>query len=87
MTDLLTRLNPPCSIQLNLESKGNKLGLGDLSKPTALLKSKFRSILTFGTLVLWYLTLVGHTQSQICHLKSVILKVMVGRIESYDIAS
>ena len=41
----------------------------------ALFKSKFRRILRFGTLVLWYFTLVGHTKSKVGHLKSVILKV------------
>ena len=32
----------------------------DLSKPTTLFKSKFRSISRFGTFVLTYLTLVSH---------------------------
>ena len=37
--------------------------------------NKFRKFFRFGTLVLWYVTLVGQTQSQIVHLKLVILKV------------
>ena len=61
-------LNLSCSIQKNLESD---LSERDLSKLTAL----FKSILRFSTLVLWYFTLVGHTQSQVDHLKLVILKV------------
>ena len=41
-------------------------------------ESKFRTILRFGTLV----DLVGHTQSQVGHLNSVIVNVHVGQIES-----
>ena len=52
-----------------------ELGLEDLSNLMAPFKSKFKRILRFGTLVIWYLTLVGHTQSQVGHLRSVILKV------------
>ena len=62
-------------------------GLGELSKTTTLFKSKLRSISWFVT-VLWYLTFISRTQSQVGHLKLVILKVqsttldMVGHIES-----
>ena len=64
------------------QCKGSKLRLGDLSKQTALFKSMYGSILRFGTLVLWYLTFVGHTQSKISDLK-LVSRYMVGHIELF----
>ena len=58
---------------------------GGSVQPTALFKSKFRSILRFSTLVEWYLTLVGHTQSQVCHLRSAILKVHIDSVICYGL--
>ena len=61
----------------------SELGLRDLSKPTTLLKSKFRSILRFGILVLWYLTLVGHNQSQVRHTQSLVRRTQSTHVVSY----